>query len=211
MTALSYYSRTRFMTNLVPLLQCASVLRRVVTVGKCGFEGQLNPSDFPATRVPLRAMRGHICTLMTLGLESVARTAPEVSFVHDDPGGVKTKLFDRAEGIIGVLMRAFIFVFGYWMYVPIEECGERQLYLATSARYPPAKGGSDSGSGLPLGDGVDVARGTDGEVGRGVYSVEWDGTSASSKVQTLLAGYRDEGMVEKIREHTESEFDRVTK
>ena len=149
---------------------------------------------------------------MTLGLESVAKTAPEVSFVHDDPGGVKTKLFDRVEGIIGVLMRAFIFVFGYWMCVPIEECGERQLFLATSARYPPAKkGGSDAGSGLRLGDGVDVARGTDGEVGSGVYSVEWDGTSASSKVQKLLAAYRTEGMVEKIKEHTESEFDRVTK
>ena len=148
---------------------------------------------------------------MTLGLESVAKTAPEVSFVHDDPGGVKTKLFDRVEGIMGVLMRAFIFVFGYWMYVPVEECGERQLYLATSARYPPAKSGRDGGSGLPLGDGVDVARGTDGEVGSGVYSVEWDGTSASSKVQKVLAGYRDEGIVEKIREHTESEFDRVIK
>ena len=132
-----------------------------------------------------------------------------MSFVHDDPGAVKTKLFDRVEGIFGMLMRAFVFVFGYWMCVPIEECGERQLYLATSARYPPASGGSEGSSGVALGDGVDVARGTDGEVGSGVYSVEWDGTSASANVQKLLARYRDEGMVEKIREHTESEFNRI--
>ncbi|KAL9071276.1 MAG: hypothetical protein Q9161_004292 [Pseudevernia consocians] len=211
LTALSYYSRTRFITNLIPLLQRASALRRVITVGKGGFEGPINPSDFPASRVPLRAIRGHICTLFSLGLESVAKTAPEVSFIHDDPGAVKTQLFERVEGIIGVLMRAFIFIFGYWVCVPIEECGERQLYLATSARYPPKSVGRDGGSGVPLGDGVDVARGTTDEVGSGVYSVKWDGTSASPEVQKLLAGYRDEGMVEKIKEHKESEFNRITK
>ena len=124
---------------------------------------------------------------------------------------MKTQLFERVEGIIGVLMRAFIFFFGYWVFVPIEECGERQLYLATSARYPPKSVGRDGGSGVPLGDGVDVARGTTGEVGSGLYSIKWDGTSMSPKVQKLLAGYRDEGMVEKIKEHTEGEFNRITK
>ena len=198
------------MTNLLPLIRRAPNLRRVITVGKGGFEGQLDPSDFPASRVPLRAFRGHICTLVTLGLESVAKTAPEISFIHDDPGAVKTSLLDRMEGLVGVLMRVYISVVGYWICVPIEECGQRQLYLATSARYPPASVGSDGSSGVPLGHGVEVAEGTTGEIGSGVYSVQWDGTSASPAVQKLLAGYRDDGMVENIARHTESEFDRVT-
>lgn len=137
--------------------------------------------------------------------------APDVSFVHDDPGAVKTALFDHVEGIIGVIMRTYIFVMGYWICVPIEECGERQLYLATSARYPPASVGGDGVSGVPLGDEVDVARGATGEIGSGVYSVEWDGTSASPTVQKLLAGYRDKGMVEEVWRHTEGEFNRITK
>ena len=210
LTALSYYSRTRFITNLLPLLQRAPVLRRVVTVGKGGFEGPLDSSDFPAKRVPLRAIRGHISTLLTLGLESFARTNHDVSFIHCDPGAVKTALYDRVEGFFGVFMRAFLFVVGYWVCVPIEECGERQLFLATSARYPPAGVIDDSGSGVRLGDGVDVAKGTTGEVGSGVYSVLWDGTSASTAVQEVLAGYRDKGMVEEIQQHTKGEFDRIT-
>ena len=73
-------------------------------------------------------------------------------------------------------MRAYISIVGYWICVPIEECGERQLYLATSARYPPASASSDRSSGVPLGHGVEVAVGTTGEIGSGVYSVLWDGT-----------------------------------
>ena len=198
------------MTNLLPLIPRAPNHRPVNTVGKAGFEGQLDPSEFPASRVPLWPFRGHICTLVTLGLESVAKTAPEISFIHDDPGAVKTSLLDRMEGLVGVLMRVYISVVGYWICVPIEECGQRQLYLATSARYPPASVGSDGSSGVPLGHGVEVAEGTTGEIGSGVYSVQWDGTSASPAVQKLLAGYRDDGMVENIARHTESEFDRVT-
>lgn len=99
----------------------------------------------------------------------------------------------------------------YWLCVPIDECGERKLFLATSARYPPTSVGSDGRSGVPLGGGIDVARGTTGEVGSGIYSVGWNGTSASPTVEKLLAGYWDKGMVEKIWRHTESEFNRITK
>ncbi len=127
--------------------------------------------------------------------------------MHDFPGAVNTSLFDRMEGIVGVVMRAYIYLLGRWICVLIEECGERHLYFATGARFPPVRAGS---AGVPLKDEADVACGTTGRVGSGVYSVEWDGASASSTVQKLLAGYRDKGMVEEIWQHTESEFKRIT-
>ena len=107
-----------------------------------------------------------------------------------------------------MLMRAWVFVVGYWKAVPVE-CGERHLFLATSARFQPRN--FDGDGGVPVSEGVEVARGTNGEVGSGVYSVGWDGTSASGTVEELLAGYRDKGMVEDIWRHAESEFDRITR
>ena len=210
LAALTYYSRVRFITNLLPLLRYASVLRRVVTVAGGSLEGPLDASDFPARRIPLRAIRGHLTTLISLGLEAVGKTAPEVSFIHDYPGTVDTTLVSRMPGLLGVVLRAYIYLAGRWICVPIEESGERHLYLATSARYPPVNDRKGSDSAVPLGNRVDVAQGTNGGVGSGVYSVGWDGESSSPTVQKLLAGLRDKGMVEEIWRHTESEFNRIT-
>ncbi len=133
-----------------------------------------------------------------------------MSFVHDYPGTVRTALAGRMEGMLGVLMRLYSLIVGYWVCVPIEECGARHLYLATSARYPPASVENDEGCGVPLGDGVEVARGTTGKVGSGIYSVGWDGASASPAVEKLLAEYRGKGLVEEIQRHADSEFERIT-
>jgi hypothetical protein len=145
--------------------------------------------------------------MISLGLENVAKTAPEVSFVHDFPGTVNTAIFSRMEGVRGTLMRTYVCILGRWILVPVDECGDRQLYLATSARFPPLKGGS---SAVRLGENVGVSLGTKGEIGGGIYSVSWDGESASSTVLELLAGLRGKGMVDEIWRHTEGEFKRVT-
>jgi predicted deacylase len=91
--------------------------------------------------------------------------------------------------------------------MPIEECGERHLYLATSARYPPREGDNIA---VRLNTGVQVATGTTGEIGTGVYSVEETCESASGEVVDLLAVLREKGMVEKVWRHTEQEFQRIT-
>lgn len=201
LAALNYYSRLRFITNLLPLLQNAASLGRIVTVGGGGHEGPLDPTDFPALRVPLLDLRGHLCTLISLGLEAVAKTAPEVSFVHDYPGTVNTALSSRMKGVPPTpIMRVDA-------YVPVEESGERHLYLATSARFPSVR---DRSAAVRLGDGVGVALGTTGEIGSGVYSVGWDCESASSAVRELLAELREKGMVEEVWRHTEGEFKRIT-
>jgi hypothetical protein len=146
---------------------------------------------------------------MALALEGIAKTAPEVSFVHDCPGAVNTLPFNRVPGIAGLAMRVWIFLVGWWVLVPIEEYGERHLYLATSGRYPPVKRG---GAAVPLQIGDGVARETTGWAGgSGVYSVQWNGESASPAVEKLLDGYRNKGIVEDVLNHLESEFKQITR
>lgn len=61
-----------------------------------------------------------------------------------------------------------------------------------------------------MAEGEDVALGVDGKNGSGVYSVDWDGESASRQVVELLDRYRAEGAVDKVGEHIEGEFKRIT-
>ena len=77
-------------------------------------------------------------------------------------------------------------------------------------RYPPASPSDDVASGVPLTGDVAVARGTNGEPGSGVYSVDLEGESSGAKVVELLAGLREKGVLEKYWTHTEEEFKRIT-
>ncbi|KAL3471177.1 hypothetical protein BJX99DRAFT_250653 [Aspergillus californicus] len=198
LAALTYYSRVRFMTRLLSLIKNAPGHRRVLTVAGGGLEGPLDPADFPALRVPVEQLRGHLSSLITLGLEAVGKMAPEVSFIHDYPGTVNTPLSRRMLGENGVVP-------GTW--ITPEESGERHVNLLTSKRYPPAQDkGFESTGAL----GVDVVRGSDGEVGSGVYSLGYDGECVSDETYGILAGLREIGMVEQIWKHTEDEFARIT-
>ena len=87
-----------------------------------------------------------------------------------------------------------------------EESGERHLFLLSSTRYPPADSAS-LGLGRML---VGTVRGTNGEIGSGVYSVGQDGESASHDTVEFLKALREQGLVEKVWEHTEEEFRRIT-
>jgi hypothetical protein len=208
-TALIHLSRARFIVNLLPLLQQATVLRSVVTVFAAGKEGPLDTTDFQGWRVPLLSQRGHASSLVTLSLEALAKKAPDVSFIHDFPGPVKSNLARGGQGAAIFILKAVFKVIGPLIYIPTQESGERHLFLATSARYP-AGTGDDTALGVPLAGGVAVARGTSGKSGSGVYSIDWDGESSGTKVEELLAKFRKEGMVEKVWKHTEEEYKRIT-
>jgi hypothetical protein len=56
----------------------------------------------------------------------------------------------------------------------------------------------------------EVILGTDGKLGSGVYSIGFEGESASTETLEFLAGLRSEGMVETVWKHTEDEFVRIT-
>lgn len=207
--ALAYYARTRFILNLLPRLQQATGLRRVVTVLAGGYEGPIDKDDFQSRRVPLIRMRGHNVSMTDLTLERLAQRAPEVSFVHDYPGAVESGFGRELNGwLIRVAITVFKFV-GPLFYVPSRESGERHLFFATSAMFSPAEG-AGAGAGVSVPDGVAAAAGSDGVLGSGVYVVNWTGESAGTKSLETLARLRNEGMGELVWEHTMSEFKRVT-
>lgn len=171
-------------------------------------EGYFYPSDMQALNVPFYAIRGHLSTLITLGHEALAARAPGVSFMQVFPGAVRTPIFDQMPGVFGVLMRCFVAVAPRWFFVPIGESGERNVFFATSGAYPAREGNGRDG--LQLGEEVDIARSVDGDTGSGVYSTNYDGTEAGQSIMDLLEQYRKEGMVQRVWEHAQEVFGRIT-
>ena len=90
--------------------------------------------------------------------------------------------------------------------VGVEESGERHLFLATSARYPPADVyGREVGVALP--EGSQMAQGSDWEVGSGCYLVGLNGETVGNK--KLLDSYHELGRDKKIWEYTLSVFEQA--
>ncbi|ETN41025.1 uncharacterized protein HMPREF1541_02959 [Cyphellophora europaea CBS 101466] len=118
MGSLAYYSRVRFARQLLPLLQRAEGLRRVVNVFTGTKEGPLDQEDIDCLRLKgpsgIMKARGHAASLLTLGLECLAQEAPDVGFVHNFPGFVNTDLGDTMPGLMGVAMRAMGRLVGTW-------------------------------------------------------------------------------------------------
>ena len=163
-SALVHYSRIRFIVNLLPLLRKATSLRRVVNIFTAGKEGPIYTGDIQAWKVLIRSLRSHGSSLATISLEELAKKAPDVSFIHGFPGYVKSNLARGGQGAI-VLVLAQIFkvtsLFHRDRFIPNTECGERHVFLTTSAKYH-ARKPVEGTSGIALGDGVEAARGTDG-------------------------------------------------
>lgn len=206
-----YYSRARFIVNLLPLLQNSTGVRRVVSVMAGGKEGEVFEDDWEAWNVPLTKNRGHLCSMLTISLMALSKKAPDVSFIHNFPGSVSTNLVRGDEGFIFVILKYYFKLAGLWAWrLPLQECGERHLYLCTSAKYPPERSGKGI-SGVPLSSGIDVATGADGKPGSGAYTVDWDGESvATPEIVKLLGAYQEKGLIERLWKHTEEIFTKAT-
>ncbi len=168
-------------------------------------------------------LRAHTSSMMTLALESLALEAPDVSFVHSFPGFVRTShgrnVRAASSSSVG-LLKAVMKVVGPIVAVPVAEAGERQLFFATSARFPAryvygaGMDVADTAGVAPappaaVGGGV-VAKGTDARIGSGVYSVNFDGEAQAEKVEDAVQMLRDEDLVRRLWLHTVGEFVRVT-
>lgn len=112
------------------------------------------------------------------------------------------------QGIVGIVVRLLATVLGPFFNIPNEESGAFHLFFATSACYPPQES-SDQSLGVSLAGGTQVARGIDGMSASGMYCIDEKGQSAVASTEKLLAGLRDDGQVEKVLQHTKSEWERI--
>lgn len=137
--------------------------------------------------------------MITMAHNAMARQAPDVTFIHNYPGGVKTN-FGKDLGTWTIPVRAvFNFIAPIFLkHISPTECGKRQVYGATSARFPPAEG---EAAGVPLAEGSSVARGADGLIGSGSYTVNFDSENVSLGVYEHLAKAKADGAEERLWAH----------
>ncbi|KAF2027969.1 hypothetical protein EK21DRAFT_70762 [Setomelanomma holmii] len=211
--AASTYSRIRVVQNLLPVLSTAgdtTPLARVVNVAGGTHEGDIHTSDIDADDIPFRKLRAHMTSVHAFALESLAEQAPNVSFVHDYPGTVYTDLHKGSGGgFLGLVMRILLelahFFLARWLFVPIEEAGERHVYLATSGRYRPQTG---KASGIDTQDSVALS-GSNGGPGSGVYSVGRDCEGPAERAVGVLREMRRNGVKELVWDHVTGKIERI--
>ena len=138
--SLRYYSRLRFAENLLPLLNKSPNSPRIVSIlAGGGREGKLDEKDLDLKNYSIYKGAMHSSTMTTLAFDALQKRNPNVGFVHAFPGIVKTNLFTSGfsapvafgmKYIVSPLLTPFA--------TSVEECGQRQLFHATSPKY--AKG-----------------------------------------------------------------------
>lgn len=199
--SLHYYSRMRFVANLLPQLTKATEektpnLSRVVSVLEAGGEVPLNLTDLPLeTHYSLHNCAKHAITMNSVAMEHLASASsyPQTSFVHSFPGIVRTRLARGFGGVTRLAVSALMVLMKPWE-VSVEESGERHLYAATSPRFSPGAGVS----GVSRTD--DVAEGSDGSLGSGFYRLAVDGETY--KPSRVMQQYREDGTRGLIWKHT---------
>lgn len=217
--AVIYYSKIRFAVNLLPLLKSAPGLRRVVSVFAAGLEGKIVADDLDGNKSSLIAHRDNVASMLTLAMVKLSEDAPQVSWVHDFPGFVESGLWESAPGLLGVVVRTVVWALGRFFYMDPEECGLRQLFMATSARFPPAgssaaaaaaAGEDTTASGVGLVDDLTVVTALNGKPGGGIYSVNEHGDTIPDKKVAMLRRYMTDGTKDVVWRHTMETFRRVT-
>ncbi|THY41927.1 hypothetical protein D6C99_07643 [Aureobasidium pullulans] len=207
--AIAVHARNRFINNLLPLINNATSLRRVISVFIATLEGEIQMDDFQGWHMKLMANRDHAASITTLSLESHHKDNPNVSFVHNFPGVIKSGITRGTSGVVLTALKAVVRIFGSLFYMPAEEAGDRHVFLSTSARY--SAGEKDEAAGVPLSVAPDLsfARGTDGELASGVYSINASGESAGEKVEDALASLRSRGMTQKVMDIINTDIEKA--
>ncbi|KAL4889412.1 short-chain dehydrogenase/reductase [Aspergillus ambiguus] len=203
--SLHYYSRMRFVKNLLPQLNKASestdsgsTLSRVVSVLEAGGEAPLCLDDLSLkSHYSLRNCAKHAITMNSVSMEHLASAHPQISFIHSFPGIVRTRL-GRDFGVMTKLAINALMVLAKPWEIPFEESGERHLYAATSPRFS-SRAWKDNVS--------DVAEGSDGVPGSGFYRLGSDGSTYNPN--KVMQQYREDGVRNSIWKHTLGVFAQV--
>lgn len=180
-----------------------------------GKERELDLNDLEC-KVNFSAIRaaGVGAAQTTLAFEELAKAHPKIAFIHKYPGFVNTgaagKILNSVPGILAIPARLI-----NWLILPIltyffattpEIAGERGLFLATSARFPPSK---PDAPGVALPNGVEVAKSTivtDGR-GNGVYTL--DENDEATPDSSVMPGYRADGTGKIVWQETLAVWDRA--
>ncbi|KAH7321556.1 hypothetical protein BKA65DRAFT_512452 [Rhexocercosporidium sp. MPI-PUGE-AT-0058] len=211
--ALRYYSRLRFIYNLLPLLK-ASPLPRVISILAGGQESAIDITDLEVKNdfTFIKAAENGT-TQTTLAFEELAKFNPTITFIHKYPGFVNSGVLDRllasASGLYAIpaaLGRCLLPIVNLFS-MTIDEAGERVLFLATSSRYPSSTIGGIAGVELPAGLKVAEASVTKDGVGNGVYRLGPNDESA--KESPVLPGYRQDGVDKLVWEETQAVWERA--
>ncbi|KAI8630267.1 putative short-chain dehydrogenases/reductase [Xylariaceae sp. FL1651] len=211
-SSIATHSRLRFILNLLPLIQKADSLRRVVSVGAATYEGTIDTDNLPGWGFPLRQWRNQLASVGTLLLEEAQRRAPDVSFIHTVPGVVEGGIMRDVQPTLGLnILIGVSRLLAPLINTPPTECGERHVFAATSAAFPPAAARGSSFAGVPL-DGLafTVMRGTAGQAGSGVYSLSQKNEPAPPKVEQLLRQFREDGTASKVWDYVATDFKKIT-
>ncbi|CAK1365370.1 unnamed protein product [Cercospora beticola] len=177
--SLRYYSRIRFIQNLLPAMSSSA---RMVSILAGGKEGKIFEDDLDLKKNDsVGNAAGQFATMMTLSFDNFF-SQPEnsgKSFVHVFPGLTSTGLLGRsAEGVLGVMLRWVVEpLLGALVMGKAEDVGERMLFYAVSEEFE-----------------------------RGSWSLGWVGKKVENAVSK---GYRGRGFGEKVVEHNERVFEGI--
>ncbi|OJD22471.1 hypothetical protein ACJ73_06181 [Blastomyces percursus] len=225
--ALRYYSRMRFIQNLLPLLSTATPAR-VVSIFGGGFESSINTSDLDLKHnFSILNCAKHAITMTSLSMEHLASTTASqqqqqptndghlaVSFMHIYPSLVRSNIYTNSfPAPIAAFYNYVLWPTMMWPFsVDAQESGERHLFHLTSACYPGGNGdSSDTIASKQQNDGISVsvsgdpsavemAIGSNGKRGSGSYFLNWKGDGKPGS--KFMQKYREEGMPEIVWRHT---------
>lgn len=216
LASLSYYSRLRFAYNLLPLLSAAPN-GRVISILAGGKERGLDINDLELHKNYSIPTLSRTCATQTvLSFELLAKKYPTVTFCHVYPGFVNTGQLDRLMVSLTGLWRyvgeavrwTLIPVLSYFAATTVDVAGEKGLFIATSAKFPPAEKVEGM---VELPEGVEMAKSSvvRDRTRSGVYRLAEDCNSVSNECDQVLEGYRTDGTQEKVWEETLKVWERV--
>ncbi|KAK3059211.1 hypothetical protein LTR09_000777 [Extremus antarcticus] len=203
--SLLYYSRMRFLTQLLPLLRASTLATgaRCISVYAGGFEvkKQFYPDDF-SLRKPehfsFAQVRSQVTYMKTLFFENLAReNKGKLACVHIYPGLVITPSFySKSHPWWFKMAWACVAPVAKFFATSAEDIGQRVLFLATD-KYAARAGTADT---VPK----DLAMSSDRVRGGGAYSVKVDGET--NDVSAAYADFDRKEMVERVWDHTMEVF-----
>ena len=172
-----------------------------MSIHGAGKEGHLNEDDLELKHIfTMQNAAMHTSTMNILALEEVAATHPTISCVHVFPGLVITPAFaifsEDWPLPLRVLFRRVVLPLIRIFTTSLPESGQRHLFHATSACFPPAGVKDPPGAGVARPPRVEVVRAADWKYGSGCYLLSYNGETIGDK--KLLDDYRQRGMGKKI-------------